>query len=48
MSSKIHLILINGKRGDGVEGRGVGRGLSPWSGDFGETAPQKTVWGPAP
>jgi hypothetical protein len=45
MTSKIHLIFINGKRGDGVEGRGGGRGLSPWSGAFGETAPQKNNLG---
>jgi hypothetical protein len=47
MSSKMHLILINGKRGNGVEGRGGGRGLSPWSGDSGDQPPQKTILGPA-
>ena len=34
--------------GDGVEGRGGGGGLSPWSSDFGEPAPPKHNLGASP
>jgi hypothetical protein len=41
-------MLINEGRGDGTEGRGGGREDDHHVGDFGETAPQKPIWGPAP
>jgi hypothetical protein len=47
MHQKYIFILIDEGRGDGAEGRGRGR-IITMVGEFGEKAPQKTIWGPDP